>query len=100
MDIGSATFAQLLADLPWRPVRGCPGRLVLPGLSERTVEDLAGLSHPAAVRTSTVARDPVLVVQLADGGIISYRKPDGRCLHTLATPEAFVRKIRQLGFEP
>ena len=100
MDYGTATRARLLADLPWRPIRGCPGRLVLDGLSERSVEDLAGLSNPAAVRTSRVAPDPVVVVQLPDGGLISYVKPDGRLLHTLATPDAFERKLRQLGFEP
>jgi len=100
MDIGSATFTQLLTDLPWKPIRGCSGRLVLAGLSERTVEDLAGMIAPASIRTSTVARDPVVIVQLVDGGLISYVKPDGRYLHTLATPEAFERKVRQLGFEP
>jgi hypothetical protein len=42
----------------------------------------------------------VVIVRLADGGFISYRKPDGRYLHTLATPEAFERKCRQLGGEP
>ena len=69
-------------------------------LSERSVEELAGLTSPASVRTSEVARDPVVIAQLRDGGIISYVKPDGRYLHTLATPEAFERKLRQLGFEP
>ncbi len=99
MDCGSKTRADLLAELPWRPIRGCPGRLVLDGLSERSVEDLAGLTVSASVRTSPVARDPVVIVQLADGGLISYLKPDGRCLHTLATPEAFLRKVGQLGIE-
>jgi hypothetical protein len=42
----------------------------------------------------------VVIVQLADGGLISYRKPDGRYLHTLATPEAFERKLGQLRCEP
>jgi len=100
MDFGSTARARLLADLPWRPIRGCPGRLVLNGLSERSVEDLAEMTAPASVRTSPVTRDPVVVVQLADGGLISYLKPDGRYLHTLATREAFARKLKQLGFEP
>jgi hypothetical protein len=99
MTLGSTTREQLLAELPWKPIRGCPGRLVLDGLSERTVEELAGLTSPALARTSNVARDPIVVAQLPDGGLISYVKPDGRYLHTLATPEAFERKRRQLGFE-
>lgn len=98
MTSGPVTRAQLLAERPWKPIRGCPGRLVLDGLSERSVEDLAGLTSPASARLSPMAPDPVLVVQLADGGLISYRKPDGRYLHTLATTEAFERKCRQLGF--
>jgi hypothetical protein len=100
MPLGTKRREQLLAELPWRPIRGCPGRLVLDGLSERPVEELAGLTSPASVRTSKIAPDPVVVVQLVNGGLISYRKPDGRHLHTLATPEAFERKLRQLGFEP
>ena len=100
MDVGSKTREQLLAELPWTPIRGCPGRLVLDGLSERSTQELAGLTSSASPRTSKIARDPVVVVQLVDGGLISYVKPDGRYLHTLATPEAFARKLRQLGFEP
>ncbi len=100
MDHGSNTREHLLADLPWKSIRGCPGRLVLDGLSDRSVEDLAGLAGSVPVRSSAVARDPVVIVQLVDGGLISYVKPDGRYLHTLATPEAFERKLRQLGFEP
>jgi hypothetical protein len=72
---------------------------VLDGLSERTVEELAGLASPASVRTSKIAHDPIVIAHLSDGGLISCRKPDGRYLHTLATPEAFERKLRQLGFE-
>jgi hypothetical protein len=93
------TREQLLVELSWRPIRGCPGRLVHDGLSDRSVEELLGLSTPLPIRTTSVARDPVVIVQLPDGGIISYRKTDGRYLHTLATPEAFSRKLGQLAFE-
>ncbi len=94
------TREDLLAELVWKPIRGCPGRLVHDGLSDRSVEDLAGLATPLPARNTPVAPDPVVIVQLPDGGIISYRKADGRYLHTLATPEAFLRKLRQLGCEP
>ena len=100
MEIGSNTREHLLTELPWKPIRGCPGRLVLDGLSERPVEELAGVDGRLPIRTGAVAPDPVVVVQLPDGGLISYVKPDGRLQHTLATPEAFERKLRQLGFEP
>jgi hypothetical protein len=43
------------------------------------------------------ARDPVVVVKLQDGGIISYKKPDGKYTHTLNTQEGFERKLAQLG---
>lgn len=45
------------------------------------------------------APDEVLVVPLNDGGIISYRRPDGSMLHTLNTAEGFARKLAQLGIE-
>lgn len=61
---------------------------------------MAGLDIVLPVRSSSVARNPIVVARLPDGGLISYRKPDGMYLHTLATPEAFLRKLRQLGFEP
>jgi hypothetical protein len=43
------------------------------------------------------ARDPVVVARLDDGGLISYRRPDGTYLHTLNTREGFERKLQQLG---
>jgi len=39
----------------------------------------------------------VIVTPLEDGGLISYRKADGRFLHTLNTREGLDRKLRQLG---
>jgi hypothetical protein len=100
MEQGPKTREQLLAELSWKPIRGCPRRLVHDGLSERSVQELAGLVVPPPIRSSVVARDPVVIAQLPDGGLISYCKPDGLFLHTLATPEAFLRKLRQLGWEP
>ena len=45
------------------------------------------------------ARDPVVVTSLADGGLISYRKPDGTYVHTLNSPAGFQRKLQQLGID-
>ncbi len=97
MERATRTRSWLLTDLSWKPIPGCPGRLVHAGLSARPVEDVVGLATAPPVRTSAVARDPVVIVLLADGGVISYCKADGMYLHTLATPEAFARKVRQLG---
>lgn len=56
------------------------------------------LDDPCApqVLSSPHANDPVLVVELEDGGIISYQQADGRMIHTLNTPEGFSRKLQQL----
>ncbi|HEY8561613.1 MAG TPA: hypothetical protein VIL74_14655 [Pyrinomonadaceae bacterium] len=43
------------------------------------------------------AADTVIVGQIHDGGLISYRKADGTYLHTLNTIEGFERKLAQLG---
>jgi hypothetical protein len=48
----------------------------------------------------TAARDPVLVASMDDGGLISYRKPDGTFVHTLNSREGFERKLQQLGIIP
>ena len=59
------------------------------------------LSPEAQVTEHLVAgaRDPVLVAVFADGGLISYRKPDGMYLHTLNSNEGFERKLQQLGID-
>ena len=45
------------------------------------------------------AKDAVLVVELDDGGLISYHRADGSFLHTLNTTEGFRRKLTQLGID-
>jgi hypothetical protein len=60
-------------------------------------EDVAPGAHGGAEHASVSARDPVIVTPLDDGGLISYRKPDGMFLHTLNTREGLERKLRQLG---
>ncbi len=90
-------FDALFAAHPWRPIRGCPGRFSLPA-GTLPFADLAG-SEPRVFRVPA-APDEVLVARLADGaGVISYRRADGTLVHTLGTPEGFVRKLAQLGIE-
>ncbi len=48
------------------------------------------------VFSSPHASDPILVIALEDGGIISYQQANGRMIHTLNTPVGFSRKLRQL----
>lgn len=101
------TFAEAFGRFSWRPIPGCPGRYVLRGgLTKETFPELAGASPSGSggvpIRMteyrSAAAQDPVLVIRFEDGGgVISFRKPDGRYVHTLATAEGFYRKLGMLG---
>lgn len=81
----------------WMPIRHCPGRFVLRGVSPALsvvdlLENIAGIQQfqsPGAV-------DTVWVVCLEDGGIISYHRLAGTWRHTLNTKEGFRRKLEQL----
>jgi hypothetical protein len=92
------TFAALMTKWTWRPIRNCPGRYLMAGVP-------SDLPPQALVRSGDVilefrvetAPDKVLVVQLVDGGVITYEWTDGRYVHTLNDPEGFSRKLRQLG---
>ena len=94
----SKTFNELWSRWPWRPIRNCPGRFVMPW-TEHALSFEILLDYPCApqVCSSPQANDPVLVVALEDGGLISYQQTDGRIIHTLNTPEGFSRKLQQLG---
>ncbi len=61
-----------------------------------SVEILLDHSCVPQVFSSPYAHDPVVVIALEDGRIISYQQADGRWIHTLNTPEGFSRKLRQL----
>lgn len=91
------TFDRLFSQWQWRPIRNCPGRYVLTGVSPRpSLETLTGEAEVQEFRVEA-AKDAVLVVRLVGGGLISYKRPDGTCLHTLNTTEGFERKLLQLG---
>ena len=93
-----ATFAMIRNEQPWRPIPRCPGRFVLPMTEfDGPPEALAGSDTRAPHFKSETAADPVAVMALDRGGLISYRKPDGRYLHTLNSAEGFARKLEQLG---
>jgi hypothetical protein len=91
-------FQTLFAARRWTPIRNCPGRF---GLAEGAVYD-----SPASLVPSVdlkefrvrLAKDPVVVAAFAaGGGLISYRRSDGTFVHTLNTPQGFMRKLAQLG---
>lgn len=94
------TFAELRMRWPWKPIRNCPGRYVLDrDHSHLSLSMLLDSPAHSNIFHSAAAQDPIHVVRLEDGGIISYAHPDGRMVHTLNTPEGFSRKLQQLGLE-
>jgi len=93
------SHARLRAALVWRPIPGCPGRLVLRGGQDAALWALLGPEVAVRVFRSRAAADPVLVARLEGGGLLSYRKPDGSHVHTLNTPAGLARKLAQLGID-
>lgn len=91
------TFEQVRIRWPWRPIRNCPGRWVLPRQEKPlSFETLLGMPSSPHAFSSPGAKDRVFVWPLQNGGIISYEQPDGHFIHTLNTPEGFSRKLAQL----
>ena len=91
-------FDDLWARWRWSPIPGCSGRFRLMGDDKHVpISALIGNGALAALHHIPQARDPVLVARLQDGGIISYLRPDGTCLHTLNSLAGFNRKLLQLG---
>lgn len=92
------TFDELAARWQWSPIRNCPGRFVMTaGPSTVPPADLLGPQTEVAEFQTSEARDPVIVGKLDRGGLISYRRGDGRYVHTLNSAEGFARKLQQLG---
>ncbi|MFH1810279.1 MAG: hypothetical protein ABIJ09_16155 [Pseudomonadota bacterium] len=80
----------------WRPIRGCPGRWSLaPCPLEPSAFVPAG--HLVHHLVSAAVRDPVRVILLEDGGLISYARSDGTYLHTLNNASGLSRKLAVLG---
>jgi hypothetical protein len=96
----SLTFDELITTWNWQPIRNCPGRYIL---SERSADSALAVLLGTESKTSEfqveAARDTVVIAQLDQGGLISYKRADGSYLHTLNTPEGFKRKLLQLGIE-
>ena len=93
------TFGELKNRWGWKPMRGCPGRYILPGTEfNGSPLDLFGTQAKLDEFRVDAAEDPVVLARLTQGGgLISYRRPDGTHVHTLNTEEGFRRKLDQLG---
>ena len=78
----------------WRPIRGCPGRLVRVGEPCPRLDEF--VRRNGARHVVPACSDPVWVTVLADGGLLSYEKPDQLLVHTLNTSDGLDRKLRDL----
>lgn len=91
-------FDDLFNRYPWKTIRNCPGRYVLTDApANLTVDELLGTRFESREFGVASARDRVLVTPLPSGGIISYLRADGSCLHTLNTLDGLQRKLADLG---
>ena len=62
-----------------------------------TPGDIVGTDADVLVFNLSSAPDPVHVVVLGDGGLISYKKETGLFIHTLCDSAGFSRKLENLG---
>ena len=94
-------FDQLFKAFEWKPIANCPGRFVLRRAPVNlTIRDLLGEGIAVSEHKVEKARDTVLVAKFDGGGLISYRRKDSYCLHTLNTDEGLRRKLTELGIDP
>ena len=95
------TFDELMTQWNWKPIRNCPGRFlpvnIRPDLPPKA---LLGPEPELFEFDVEAARDTVVIAQLDEGGLISYKRADGTYLHTLNSAEGFSRKLLQLGIVP
>lgn len=94
------TVAELLQKWSWEEMSGSPGRFrfaepsAAPGVEELLGPDVARREMPSAA-----SEDAIVLAELEDGGLISYRRANGTWLHTLNTRSRFRRKLWELGIE-
>jgi len=94
------TFHDLMAQWSWKPIRNCAGRFLLAGAPpDLAPEALLGPAARLFEFHVEAARDTVVVAPLDEGGLISYKRPDGTFLHTLNDAEGFSRKLLQLAID-
>jgi hypothetical protein len=92
------SFDDLFLVHLWTPIRGCPGRFVLRGGPCRiSPQEMIGNVPTLREYRSIKATDTIIAGRIEGGGLISYRKNDGRYIHTLNDIDGFERKLSQLG---
>jgi hypothetical protein len=94
------TFREVFDRGAWNPIPHCPGRYRLAGPPSVILPEVL-VRETVKSREFVVpqAQDRVIVTPFGkdDGGLISYRRPDGTYIHTLNDKEGFLRKMAQLG---
>jgi hypothetical protein len=91
-------FEKIKSRWPWRPIPNCPGRFLFSaGPTRIRPEDIVGSDTVMTQHYVPATKDQVVVARFADGGLISYAKPDGTFVHTLNSADGFARKLQQLG---
>ena len=97
-DQKAATFDQLWRDHSWQQIPNCPGRYRLTDRESKLGPgELIGNTTDLREYDLSICPDAVLVAELKDGGLISYRHSNETFVHTLNTPEGFARKLKQMG---
>lgn len=94
------TFHDFYTRYNWRPIRNCPGRYTLLKDSINSFNEYYNTLENLIEYPSTTGRDPVLIYQFHDGGLISYRHDDGFLVHTLNDSDGFIRKMKEIGKIP
>lgn len=91
------TIEDIFSKYQCRPIPGCPGRWIIRDSQHLTIREICGENVKSEEFVSKAVPDPVIICKFGDGGIISYRKPDGTIVHTLNNKEGFERKCGELG---
>lgn len=98
--VAASTLDDLLSRHPWTPIRNCPGRWVLRGSRpDLGVREMVGQEVSVAEYEVASTPDRVLVARFADGGVLTFRKPDGTHVHTLNTVAGLQRRLARLGID-
>lgn len=94
--MSDTTFEHVMTRWNWRPIHGCPGRYQL-SKTATTPQEIVDVMLPVERYEVAGAKDPVLIVRLPDGGLISYEHLDATFVHTLGDVNGFRRKLIELG---
>lgn len=91
-------FERLLSRYEWIEIDHCPGRYRLAKpLWDLPPLALAGESYTQHVFRQDSTADTVLLVRFESGGLLSYRRANGRYIHTLNTEAGLGRILARLG---